>query len=240
MHAKGMFIAAGLLLASAPAFADDPGAPAPPPAGGGGDATAGGTATAGGAGAGAAAGGAVTAEVAPPKLWVGGGVSINPIGTISAGGGGQTVDVGTDTGVFGIDALALYSVTPLISVGVAPRYLLNIKGGNGNGDSAKMYDIRAVGAVHKELAPKIMGFGGAGLGYASISIPDQMGMSVPSASGMTLSFFGGAGFALGPKLALTGTLSYELGFESVSVGGQSADEKYNFLSFSVGILAGVM
>jgi len=237
MHAKGMFIAAGLLLASAPAFADDPGAGAPPPAP---DPAAGGAGASAGAGAGAATGGAVAADAAVmPKLWIGGGLELHPIGTISVSAGGQSADFGTDTTVYGLDVVALYAVTPLISVGVAPRYIMGIKGGNAT-DSATMYDLRAVGAVGKDVAPKIHAFGGAGLGYASISIPDQGGMSQPSPSGLTLSFMGGAGYAVSPKLMVTAMLSYELGFESVSVGGQSADEKFNFLSFGVGILAGVM
>ena len=185
------------------------------------------------------AGGAVAAEAPMPKLWIGGGLELHPIGTVSFSGGGISADQGTDTGVFGLDVVALYHVTPLIAVGLAPRYILNIKGGNAT-DSAKMYDIRAVGAVGKDVAPKIHAFGGAGLGYASISPPDMNGMSSPSASGMTLSFFGGVGYALSPKLLATAQLSYELGFESVSVGGQSADEKFNYLSFGVGVLAAIM
>jgi hypothetical protein len=234
MHAK-MFIAAGLLLGAAPAFADDPGAGAPAAP----DPNAGGAGAAAGASTGAAAGAGVAAEAPAPKLWIGGGLEMHPVGTVSFSAGGVSGDAGTDTGVFGVDVVALYRVHPMVMVGLAPRYILNIKGGNAT-DSAKMLDIRAVAAVGKDVAPKIHAFGMVGLGYASISVPDQMGMSSPSPAGLTASFAGGAGYALGPKLMATAMLSYELGFESVSVGGQSADYKYNYLSFGVGILAAVM
>jgi hypothetical protein len=103
-----------------------------------------------------------------------------------------------------------------------------------------MFDIRAVAAVHKEVAPKITALGMLGLGYASISVPDQGGMSIPSPAGLTISAHAGAGYAIGPKLMATALLGYELGLESASEGGQSVDYHFNFFSFGVGIMAAVM
>jgi len=239
---KVLLIGTGLLFAT-PVFAQGDG-DATGGAGAGSAAPAGGDATAGGAttpAVGATGTGDAAATTAPaPKLWVGGGLEMEPIGTVSASAGGQSIDVGTNTGQFGIDLVGLYAVHPMVSVGLAPRYLLNINGGNGNSDSARMYDIRAVAAVHKEVAPKITALGMAGLGYASISVPDQMGMSQPSPSGLTVSVHAGAGYALGPKLMATAMLGYELGFESASAGGQSVDYKFNFFSIGLGIMAAVM
>jgi hypothetical protein len=234
------------LLFGATAFAQGDPAPAGGDTTAAGGATAGGDATVGAGGAattpavGATGNGAAAATTPAPKLWVGGGLEIAPIGTISVSAGGQSADFGTDTGLFGVDVVALYAVHPMVSVGIAPRYLLNIKGGNGSGDSASMYDIRAVGAVHKEVAPKIQALGMLGLGYASISVPDQGGMSVPSPAGLTVSVNAGAGYAIGPKLMATALLGYELGFQSASQGGVSADEHFNHFSIGVGVMAAVM
>jgi hypothetical protein len=233
---KLLLIGSSLLFA-APVFAQgdttgagDGSAAAPAPTGT--DPTAGGATTP----AVGATGTGVAATTAPaPKLWIGGGLELEPIGSISVSAGGQSASIGTDTGQFGIDVMALYAVHPMVSVGIAPRYLLNIHAGDG-GDSAKMYDIRAVAAVHKEVAPKITALGMLGLGYASISPP----MDAPSASGLTVSAHAGAGYAIGPKLMATALLGYELGFQSVSQNGQSADEHFNFFSFGVGIMAAVM
>jgi hypothetical protein len=233
---KLLLIGSSLLFAT-PVFAQGDGdatgvgagsaAPAPT-----GDATAGGATT---PAVDATGTGAAAATAPAPKLWIGGGLEIAPIGTVSVSAGGQSADFGTDTGLFGIDVVALYAVHPMISVGLAPRYLLNIKGG-GATDSATMYDIRAVGAAHKEVAPKITALGMLGLGYASISPP----MDAPSASGLTVSVNAGAGYSLSPKLMATALLGYELGFQSASQGGQSADEHFNYFSLTFGIMAAVM
>jgi hypothetical protein len=236
---KLLLIGSSLLFA-APVFAQGDGdatgagtgsAEAPAPAPTGTDATAGGAAT--------PAVGAATTAAPAPKLWIGGGLELEPNGSITASAGGQSASIGTDTGQFGIDVMALYAVHPMVSVGIAPRYLLNIHAGDG-GDSAKMFDIRAVAAVHKEVAPKITALGMLGLGYASISVPDQGGMSIPSPAGLTISAHAGAGYAIGPKLMATALLGYELGLESASEGGQSVDYHFNFFSFGVGIMAAVM
>jgi hypothetical protein len=233
--AKVLFIGAGLLLASGTAFADGGDPPAPPPAGG--DASGGAGA---GAGAGAAVGaGAGTTEAGPaPKIWVGGGLEMLPIGTVSVSAGGQSQDQGTDTGVFGLNIMALYQVHPMVAVGLAPRYIFNIKGG-GSPDSASMYDIRAVAVAGKEVAPKIHASGMLGLGYASITLPDMGGVSSPSPAGLTLSFGAMLGYAVSPKLQATASLSYELGFEGVSVMGVDASEHFNHAIFGVGILAAI-
>lgn len=230
-NAKVLFIGASLLFATGTAFADgDPAGGTPP------DPNAGGAGA--GAGAGVATGGAPAApgaEAPAPKIWIGGGLELSPVGSVDNGMASADTDI-----FYGVDIVALYSVTPMVAVGVAPRYLLNIKGKDQQGgDSASMYDIRAVGVFHKEVASKISLMGMGGVGYASISIPDQGGVSIPAPAGLTLSFAGGAGYALSPKLVATAMLSYELGFQSVDVGGQSADYKFNHLAIGLGIIAGI-
>lgn len=230
MKAK-FLVLSGLLFAAAPAFAQD----ATPPAGG--DATpAAAPAAAPAATPAASSSTPGPATGAMPKLWIGGGLELAPQGSISGSSGPS---VGTDTGVYGIDVMALYSVHPLIAVGLAPRYLLNITAG-GSSQSASMYDIRAVGVVHKEVKPKINVMGLVGLGYSGISLPSMQGVSIPNPAGMTLSFGAGAAYSISPKLLGTASLQYELGFQSASAGGQSADFKFNYLSINLGVLFGAM
>jgi hypothetical protein len=219
MKTAKILMTGAMLLAATPALADDAAPPPPTPA------------------ASSAAPAATAAAGPATKLWVGGGLELVPIGTVSGSNG--IPDQGTDTGLYGIDVTALYVVHPMVAVGLAPRYLLNMKS-SGQTDSSSMYDIRVVGVAHKELAPKISGFGLLGLGYASISLPSSMGMSPPSPAGMTLSLEAGAGYAITPKLIGTFGLGYEFGFESASVQGMNFDSKFNHLSISLGILAGVM
>lgn len=222
MKAK-FLVLSGLLFAAVPAFAQD----ATPPAGG--DAS---TAPAAAPTTPAASSSTTAPATGPmPKLWIGGGLQLAPQGSLSVSvPGAGSGSIGTDTGAYGIDVMALYAVHPMIDVGLAPRYILNITAG-GSSDSASMYDIRAVGVIHKEIKPKLSVFGLAGVGYASISPP--MG---DSAAGATVSFGAGAGYSLAAKLIGTVSLQYELGFESVN----SADEKFNFLSINLGVLYGAM
>lgn len=221
---KSGLAALTLAVAVVPSLAYGQGEPPPPPP------------PMGGGGPTGPAGPGATAPAQAGQVWLGGALELTGAGSVSGSDGmGGTASIDLDS-AFGVMGTFDYQVNEMITLRAMPRYITNIKpSGDTGGDSASAFDLRGGGTVGKEVSPGTRLYGIGALGYAQVSFPSSGGSSIPDATGLTVSVGGGASYAMNPKLRLVVELVYELGFESVSANGASADFKVNWLEFAGGI-----
>ena len=173
---------------------------------------------------------ATTPTTLPGQIWVGAGAAL--ASPSSDGLGGQQ-KVNIDA-AYALAATADYQLNNLISLRAMPRYIMHLKASESM-DSSSAYDLRVGATVGKDVMPKIRAYGLAALGYSSISFASPGGGSNQSASGATFMIGAGGTYALSPKMRLYAEAAYELGFQSISEGGQTADYKVKFLDFGAGL-----
>lgn len=217
---KRLFV---LLIVLCPALALAQAPPPPPPPGGGGPM------------GGAPPPGAPGAVAGPGTTWLGGSLELNVAGgaTFPDGAGG-TASVDLDS-AFALNGLIEYQMSDVLSVGLMPRYVFGIKGsGSTSSDSDSMLDLRARASAGTMVAPQMRAYGFGCLGY-SIIYPPASAMSNETANGLTLTFGAGAQYYVNPRTRLFFEGGYELGFQSVSANGQSADFKINYLELGAGV-----
>ena len=166
---------------------------------------------------------------------IGGGLHLLPGGTfeISNGTDSESQSLGT---AFGMTGLVDFDVHPNLSIGVAPRLILNIKP-EGETDAAKQFDlaVRFTGGAPVG-AGNIRMFGFLAPGYSTMFFPNS-DSNIDNPAGVVLGFGGGLAFALQPGLELTGELGYQMGFQSVSVNGETFGITTDFMHVGIGILA---
>lgn len=146
---------------------------------------------------------------------------------------GDGASVSADTAVaYGVSATFDYAVTPFLSVGVAPRLILNIKGEDTDGDSDafKELDLRARVLAHFPVAKGVEVFGSVSPGYSIImgdsDFDDPKGFALAGAVGAT--------YDVSPKAYLSAEVGYQRAFASVSEGGMSSDFDLSFLHVGLG------
>jgi len=209
-----------LLVLVLPAVAYAQGAPPPPPPpppGGG-------------------AGGPVGPAPGPGTVWVGGSFGILPSGSFNEDDGmGSTVS--SDLAMaYALNAIVEYQLSPLISIGLNPRYVFNVIPSDATGDAASMLDLRARVSAGQDVAPQIRVYGFAAVGW-SIIYPPSSAMSSVNSSGPTATGGAGVSYAVNPRLRMFGEGGYEVGFQSISQNGVSVDAKAQYLELNVGIQA---
>jgi hypothetical protein len=178
---------------------------------------------------------AAQGETSDAKTWVGGEFDLLPVGTLHESVAGFNGSVDTATAV-GFGGILDYRVSDLLSIGFAPRFLLEVKGQNDN-SSSKQLDLRGRVTVGKEVAPSVRLYGVGTLGYSIIFLPaDAMGNS-SQPHGFIFSFGAGASYAINPRLHFFGELSYQFGYQSDSVNGTSFSFGDDYLTIGIGLLA---
>jgi hypothetical protein len=152
---------------------------------------------------------APAAESSDAKIWIGGEFDLLPVGTIheSVAGFNGSVDAATAVGFGGI---VDYRISELISIGFAPRILLEVKGQN-NSNSAKQLDLRGRVTAGKEVAPSVRLFGVGTLGYSIIFLPADANGNSYQPNGVIFSIGAGASYAINQRLLFIGELSYQFG-----------------------------
>ena len=179
--------------------------------------------------------GAPGAVAGPGTTWLGGSLELNVAGNASfpdGMGGTASVDLNS---AFALNGLIEYQMSDVLSVGLMPRYVMGIKGSaSTSNDSDSMLDLRARVSAGTMVAPQIRGYGFGCLGY-SIIYPPSSAMTNETANGLTLTFGAGAAYFVNPRTRLFFEGGYELGFQSISSMGQSADFKLNFLELGAGV-----
>jgi len=168
------------------------------------------------------------------NLWVGAGGELMPAGSFNTTTAGTTASGDTAT-AFGLVGLLDYQLSPVLSVGLAPRYVLNVKGSTDN-ESGSMLDLRAYASAGTMISPQARLFAMGGLGYSIIYLPTNGATDVPNPAGLTLTLGGGIAYAMNPRLVVLATASYEFGFQSVSEGGVETDLKLDYLSLGLGAM----
>lgn len=171
------------------------------------------------------------------KIWLGGHVGVSPVGTIKAEVLDMTVENDTEV-AFEIGAHFDYRVMPFLSVGLAPAVILNIKGENAT-DSASQLDLPLRIAGGANVFPKLRLYGFAQPGYSILFPPSDDSGETRHPSGFMIGFGAGAGFHVAPRLAITGEIGYHLRFLSDSEQGVELTFQDNYLTFSLGIAAGL-
>lgn len=139
---------------------------------------------------------------------------------------------------YGFGAEAYYEVAPNIRVGIAPRYILNVKGSDSESDeSASQFDIPIRGQYQFAINPQLAAYGMLSLGYSILSFPEPEGSmgDFPNPSGLIIGFGAGARFAINEQLFAMGELGYQLGFQSAEEQGVEVGIATNYLHIGVGV-----
>ena len=183
------------------------------------------------------------------KGWAAADFELLPSGSIEANFvGGNTTTVSTDT-AYGIGIVAENELNPMVTVGLAPRYIFNVIDKNSNGDAAKELDLRARVTAGAMLIPKLRVYGFAEPGYSIIFLPDTVRINNETVhpNGFVIGAGGGARFALSSSLSAVFELGYQWGFQSWSWTGTvlgtqvtvNGDDKVNYLQLGFGLAAAV-
>ena len=174
-------------------------------------------------------------ETSDAKAWIGGQLDLMPSGTLheSVLGMSASADMASAIAFGGV---LDYRVSPLVTLGFAPRVVLNVKLPT-NTNSAKQFDLRARVTVGKDVAPKFRLYGIGTLGYSIMLLPtDPMGNTYHP-HGLILGFGGGISYAINPRLLFIGELSYQLGYQGTTAQGVSVSFGDDYLTLGGGLLA---
>jgi hypothetical protein len=176
---------------------------------------------------------AVAQAAAPPKARAAFQLELVPTGKlgVKATGIDQTY---TAAFAYGIGGTFDYDVTPNLSIGLAPRLIFNVinKDAPSGAEAEKELDLRVRATAHFPIAPKLTLYGFAAPGYSIILQGDDARTDDPA--GFVLGLGGGVTFDVAPRVFLAGELGYQLGFQSVTYMGESADVTTDLLSISLG------
>lgn len=163
-------------------------------------------------------------------------VDLVPVGTVAFSAG----DIEADDDLafaYGVSAQIDYWVTDQISVGFAPRYLMNVIGkeaDDAGGDAASELDLLLRAQYNHTVNPQLQAYGFLAPGY-SIIMPDSDDDDVENPAGLAIGFGAGARYGINEKLFAVGELGYQIGMQSVEVGDETADFTTSFLHIGVGI-----
>jgi hypothetical protein len=173
----------------------------------------------------------VATEAPAKKMRVGAQLELVPAGSLETNVLGRSQS--TDTAfAYGIGGSLDYDLTPMISIGVAPRLVFNLKGDADGAEAAKELDLRARAMLHLPVAEKLTAYGFVAPGYSVIFLPADATADNPT--GFALGFGAGAAYDVAPNLFVSAELGYQLGFQSVAAGDRTIDLKSNLFSLSFG------
>lgn len=175
---------------------------------------------------------------ASSKIRVQAQVEVLPIGSGKGTVGGTSTT--TDTAVaYGVSGMFDYAVTPFLSIGVAPRLVLNVISDNpGQNDTAdKELDLRARLLAHFPVAPGLELFGALTPGYTFVLSSTD---GVDSSKGFAIGGSVGVTYDVSPRMFIGGEVGYQRAFTStdIMVGAQSISADLDLSYLHVGIGAG--
>jgi opacity protein-like surface antigen len=149
------------------------------------------------------------------------------------------ISVSGDTAVaYGISGAFDYAVMPYLSIGVAPRLVLNVKGkDNETGNSSNEIDLRARIRAHVPVMPGVELFASLYPGYTIVTSPMD---GIDSATGFAIGGAVGATYDISPKLFVGGEVGYQRAFTSVKMSsqGQSVSDDVDVSYMHIGLGAG--
>ena len=160
------------------------------------------------------------------------GINILPmaLGKFTTSAGGQSA-TGDAAFAYGVGLSAGYNVIPGLSIGIAPQFILNVKGKDEN-DSGKEYDLMLRVAYAYTVAPKFSVLAEVLPGYSIIAPPSSAGIDKPK--GLVLAGGIGAAYDVTDQVFVNLGVGYQMGFQKVSVLGTYVDVKTKFLRIAIG------
>jgi hypothetical protein len=167
---------------------------------------------------------------AAPKLTAGAQIDLLPVGTLTL----DEADEGTAF-AYGIGASIDYAITPMISIGFAPRYIANVITDNAqdDADAAAELDLRLRVKAQFPVAPALNAYGFLAPGYSIIMLPDDF-EGVDDPAGLVVGFGGGVTYDVAPSFFVNGELGYQIGFQSTSFAGNDVDFTSDYLHIGLG------
>jgi hypothetical protein len=178
-----------------------------------------------------------TAAAEPGKLAASASLHILPVGSFKYdipgfGEGSESTDL-----AYGIGGQIDYQVAPAISIGFAPRYILNVitSEADDDADAASELDLMFRGQYLSQLNPRTAAYGFGALGYSMIMPPSSADDDEESAKGFAIGFGGGVRHALSGTMFFQGELGYQIGMQEITEGDLSAEIATNYLHLSVGV-----
>jgi hypothetical protein len=178
------------------------------------------------------------ASDAAPKMRLGAQVEVLPVGSGKATLGGTTMTTDADI-AYGVSGTFDYALTPYLSIGAAPRLVLNVIPDHAaTGDHAdKELDLRARLLGHVPVAPKLELYASVAPGY-TIVMSSQDGVS--NSSGFAIGGAAGLTYDVSPKMFLSGEVGYQRAFTStdLTVGNQTITGDLALSYMHVGLGAG--
>jgi hypothetical protein len=175
---------------------------------------------------------ASTAE-APTKASVGAQVELLPVGSFHLGTDQQSMDPSAAV-AYGIGGTFDYAVHEHVSIGVAPRLVLNVVPTGDDfdeADDATELDLRARLKVHTPVAPGVEAYGYLAPGYSILFDDDE---DVDSATGFAIAVGAGATYDLTPAMYVSGEVGYQKGFQSVEIQNVDVDVNASYLHLGFG------
>lgn len=170
------------------------------------------------------------------KMRLGAQIEMLPLGSAEVSAGG--VSASSDAAVaYGVSATFDYAVTPWLSIGAAPRLVLNVnqKDAPSGSDAGKEVDVRARLVAHYPVMPRVEVYGALQPGYSFV-IPSQG----DTQSGFAIGGAIGATYDVSPKLYLSGEIGYQRAFTSIDemVGASKVSADFNLSYMHIGLGAG--
>jgi len=180
-------------------------------------------------------------EPSAPTWFGGGTLDLMPVGSLDLKVATESRSADTSM-AWGFGGLVEKHINPVVSVGVAPRYVVDLKGADAP-KSASQLDLRARFALGGEAAPGTRLYALASPGFSWMFLPDDPGHanSPRTSSGFVLGVGAGVQVALAPKLVLVVEAGYQLGFQNgTSYVDNSSGVDFtlssSFLQLSVGLV----
>jgi len=177
---------------------------------------------------------------ATDPLWIGPQLDLMVSGSVDVEANGQTASGNLDT-AFGLGGVLEYRVSPLVTVGFAPRFAVPVKVNQAN-TSGEQLDLRARITVGKEVAPRFRLHGIATLGYSWIfgMFSQQNQMTGANESISTSGIIGGLGagtyYTINPHLLFVAELSYQYGRQGTTIQNVDVRASDTFVTFGFGLM----
>jgi opacity protein-like surface antigen len=165
-------------------------------------------------------------------------VELLPLGT--ADGSIGTLSASADTKLaYGISGAFEYAVAPFLSIGVAPRLILNVITEDAtDGDSSdKALDLRARIRGHYAVSPGLELYASLSPGYTIVMSSEE---GAESATGFAIAGALGATYDVSPKMFVGAEVGYSRAFTSADImlGGPPITADLDLSYMHVGIGAG--
>jgi len=182
-------------------------------------------------------GGAPTSETSS-KMRLGAQVEVLPVGSGKATLGGTTMTTDADI-AYGVTGTFDYALTPYLSIGAAPRLVLNVIPNDAapGGHADKELDLRARILGHFAVAPKLEVYASVAPGYTMLMSSED---GVSNATGFAIGGAAGLTYDISPKMFLSGEVGYQRAFTSadLTVGNQTMSGDLALSYMHVGLGAG--